>query len=164
VEIAAFRDTTFFVERYEAPRIPCVSLTGTTRLQTMGYSLQRWDAGGRWGMKILIVHASRRGSAADIAERVGDVFREAGHDVVVWTACEMPSPRNYALVVVGGAVHAGRVVGDLQRYVTQYRGELASKRVALFAVAGNLCDDTEENHRAGRSGSSPSRTRGELYR
>lgn len=38
-------------------------------------------------------------------------------------------------------------MGDLQRYVTQYRGELASKRVALFAVAGNLCDDTEENHR-----------------
>lgn len=55
------------------------------------------------GHEVLIVHASRRGSAADIAERVGDVFREAGHDVVVWTACEMPSPRNYALVVVGGA-------------------------------------------------------------
>jgi menaquinone-dependent protoporphyrinogen oxidase len=98
-------------------------------------------------MKILIVHASRYGSTADVAERVGVVLREVGHDVVVWTACEMPSPRNYALVVVGGAVHDGRAVGDLRRYVTQYRGELASKRVALFAVAGNLRDDTEENHR-----------------
>jgi menaquinone-dependent protoporphyrinogen oxidase len=102
-------------------------------------------------MKILMVHASRYGSTAGVAERVGDVLRKAGHDVVVLTAREMPSPRNYALVVVGSAVHDGRVVGDLRRYVTQYRGELASKRVALFAVAGNLRDDTEENHRQAKA-------------
>jgi len=98
-------------------------------------------------MKILIVHASRYGSTAEVAESIGDVLRESGHDVVVWAAREMPSPRNYAVIVAGSAVYAGHALGDLQRYVAKYRGELASKRVALFAVAGNLRDDTEENHR-----------------
>jgi menaquinone-dependent protoporphyrinogen oxidase len=98
-------------------------------------------------MKILVVHASRFGSTVDVAESIGDVLRESGHDVVVWAAREMPSPRNYAVIVAGSAVHAGRALGGLQRYVAKYKGELASKQVAFFAVAGSLRDDTEENHR-----------------
>ncbi len=98
-------------------------------------------------MRVLIVHASRYGSTEEVAETVGDVLREAGHDVVVWSARELPSPRNYDVVVAGSAVYGGRVLRDLERYIAKYRGDLASKRVALFAVSGSLRDDTEENHR-----------------
>jgi menaquinone-dependent protoporphyrinogen oxidase len=108
----------------------------------MGY-----NAGGRAEMKVLIVHASRYGSTAEVAESIGDTLREGGHDVVVWAAREMPSPRSYDVVVAGSAVHVGRALGELQRYFAKHKTDLAAKRVALFAVAGNLRDNTEENRR-----------------
>ncbi len=98
-------------------------------------------------MKVLIIHASRYGSTAEVAESIGDTLREAGHDVVVWAAREMPSPRSYDAVIAGSAIHAGRALGELQRYFAKHKTDLAAKRVALFAVAGSLREDTEENRR-----------------
>jgi len=94
-------------------------------------------------MKVLIVHASRYGSTAEVAEQIGDVLREGGHDVVVWAARETPSPRNYDVVVAGSAIYGGHVLGDLQNYFAKYRDELATKRLALFAVAGNSRADAD---------------------
>ncbi len=98
-------------------------------------------------MKVLIVHASRYGSTAEVAEQIGDVLRGGGHDVVVWAARETPSPRNYDAVVAGSAIYGGHVLGDLQRYFAKYKDELASKRLALFAVAGNLHADADGHKR-----------------
>jgi menaquinone-dependent protoporphyrinogen oxidase len=98
-------------------------------------------------MKILIVHASRHGSTAEVAEQIGDVLRESGHDVVVWAAHETPSPRNYDAVVAGTAIYGGRALADLEQYVATYRNELASKRLALFAITGDLGADMDEHRR-----------------
>jgi len=98
-------------------------------------------------MKVLIVHASRYGSTAEVAEQVGDVLRESGHDVVVWAAHETPSPRSYDAVVAGSAIYGGRILGDLEKYFAKYRTELASKPLALFAVAGKLGDGVDEHRR-----------------
>jgi len=106
-------------------------------------------------MKVLIVHASRYGSTAEVAEAIGDTLREGGHDVVVWAAREMPSPRSYDAVVAGSAIHAGRALGELQRYFAKHKAELTVKRIALFAVAGSLRGDTEQNRRLAEAALQP---------
>jgi menaquinone-dependent protoporphyrinogen IX oxidase len=95
-------------------------------------------------MKILVVHASLHGSTTQVAEEIGDVLREGQHDVVVWAARELPSPRSYDVVLAGSAIRAGRVSEDLERYFAAHGTELAGKPLALFAVAGSPQDDTEE--------------------
>ncbi len=98
-------------------------------------------------MRVLIVHASRYSPAAEAAETLGDILREAGHDVVVWAARETPSPRNYSLVIAGGAVRSGRISRDLEHYFTTYRGDMASKSLALFATASNSRGGAEARRR-----------------
>jgi menaquinone-dependent protoporphyrinogen oxidase len=54
--------------------------------------------------RALIVHASRHGGSAGIAERIGEVLREAGVDVVVAKARDLPDPRTFDACVVGAGV------------------------------------------------------------
>jgi flavodoxin len=86
-------------------------------------------------VRVLVVHASGYRPTAAAAEVVGDVLRGAGHDVVIWAARETPNPKNYDLVIAGSAVCAGNISKDLEHYFTKYREDLASKSIALFAIA-----------------------------
>lgn len=79
---------------------------------------------------VLIVHATRMGGTAQIAEAIGRRLRV--REVVVVAADRAPGPGGFDAVVVGSALHLGRWLPAATRYVSQHRAQLALLPVSLF--------------------------------
>lgn len=93
--------------------------------------------------RALIVHASRHGATAGIAERIGETLRNAGVDAVVSPATHAPDPRTFDACVVGGGVYMGTWVKDGTDYLERYQAALATMPVWLFSC-GPLPGSTKE--------------------
>ena len=82
---------------------------------------------------VLIVHASRHGGTAGIAERIGEVMLAAGLEAVVVPAAEMPDPASFDACVVGGGVYMGTWVKEGTDYLERYAPALATRPLWLFS-------------------------------
>ena len=58
-------------------------------------------------MKVLVAYASKRGATAEIAKKVGEVFRQEGLDVDVVPAKQVSNPAEYQAVIIGSAAYMG---------------------------------------------------------
>ena len=94
-------------------------------------------------MTTLIVHASRHGATAGIAQRIGEVLSEEGIDAVVQPAADMPDPRPFDACIVGGGVYMGSWVKDGTRYLERYADSLSTRPTWLFS-SGPLPGSSKE--------------------
>lgn len=83
-------------------------------------------------MKILVAYASRMGSTAEIAERVADRLRAAGHTVETSPCAEAPAADGYDAVIVGSALYIGRWDATATRYLKTQAVALAQRPTWLF--------------------------------
>ena len=83
--------------------------------------------------RVLIVHASRHGGTAGIADRIGSVMRSAGVDATVSTAATMPDPQGFDGCVVGAGVYMGSWVKEGPEFLDRYAATLARMPVWLFS-------------------------------
>jgi menaquinone-dependent protoporphyrinogen oxidase len=83
-------------------------------------------------VKVLVAHASRMGSTSEIAQRIGEQLREAGHDVDVRACAEAPDTSNYDAVVIGSALYIGRWLKEARRYLQSQSGSLSRRPTWLF--------------------------------
>ncbi len=83
-------------------------------------------------MKILVTYASRMGSNAEIAERVGGQLTAAGHQVQVVPCVQAPSAEAFDAVVVGSALYLGRWERCALRFLRREASALRSRPVRLF--------------------------------
>jgi menaquinone-dependent protoporphyrinogen oxidase len=79
------------------------------------------------------------GGTAELARMVGDALARHGMQVDVRPAATAPPPGAYDVVVVGGALYAGRWHRDARRYLRRHRAELRRRPVWLFS-SGPLGD------------------------
>lgn len=85
-------------------------------------------------MKALVVHGSKRGGTAGLADMVGEALREQGFEVTVRPAAERKGDvGEYAVVVVGGGIYAGRWHKDSRRFVRREVAALGSAQVWMFS-------------------------------
>jgi menaquinone-dependent protoporphyrinogen oxidase len=89
-------------------------------------------------MKVLVVHGSKRGGTAGLAEMVGTAFRRLGWAAEVRPAAD-PGPVDADVVVIGGALYANRWHRDARRFARSHRKALADVPVWLFS-SGPLDD------------------------
>jgi len=83
--------------------------------------------------RVLVVYASRHGATAGIAERIGEILRSAGIEVVVEDAALVPEPAGFDAYVVGSAAYIGKWEKAATAYVDRYEALLASKPCWLFS-------------------------------
>jgi menaquinone-dependent protoporphyrinogen oxidase len=83
--------------------------------------------------RVLIVHASRHGGTAGIAERLGEVLRSTGADVVVRRAADMPDPGGFDACIIGAGVYMGSWVKEGTAYLERYATELVSRPTWVFS-------------------------------
>jgi menaquinone-dependent protoporphyrinogen oxidase len=83
--------------------------------------------------RVLIVHASRHGGCAGIADRIGETLRLAGLDTVVEPAAEMPNPAWFNACVIGAGVYMGSWVREGTDYLEAFADTLAARPVWLFS-------------------------------
>jgi menaquinone-dependent protoporphyrinogen IX oxidase len=93
--------------------------------------------------QMLVVHASRHGSTTEVAVRIAEHLRQAGHQVDLQDAGRVTTPVDgYQLVVVGGAIYSGRWHAGAHRFLKRHRSELAGVPVAVFGM-GPRRDEAE---------------------
>jgi menaquinone-dependent protoporphyrinogen oxidase len=83
---------------------------------------------------ILVAHASKRGSTAEVAAFIGDRLRERGLAADVRKAAEVDDLAFYDGVVLGGSLYFGRWHGDARAFLSRFRTPLADRPLAVFAL------------------------------
>jgi menaquinone-dependent protoporphyrinogen oxidase len=83
--------------------------------------------------KVLVVYASRHGGTAGIADRIGDVLRSEGADVVIADAADRPDARGFDAYVIGSGVQIGSWHKEGIEFLERNQATLATRPVWLFS-------------------------------
>jgi menaquinone-dependent protoporphyrinogen oxidase len=85
-------------------------------------------------MRVLVGYASAHGSTRGIAERIGTVLGEEGHQVDVRPLDRVARPEAYDALVLGSAVHSQAWLDEAGDWVQGNRAALRNRPVWLFSV------------------------------
>jgi len=93
-------------------------------------------------MTVLVVHGSKRGGTAGLAESIGQALRDLGHDVRVEPAARARQMEGVEAAVVAGGLYANRWHRDARAFVARNRKTLAA--IPVWLVASGPLDDTAD--------------------
>jgi len=102
---------------------------------------------GQMKNKILIIYASRSGSAGEVAQAIGQTLGEAGASVDVRSVADGNDLSHYQAVIVGSAIRMGRLLPEAVDFIKKHRDELSRVSTAYFVVCNTMKDDAPENRR-----------------
>jgi menaquinone-dependent protoporphyrinogen oxidase len=83
--------------------------------------------------KVQIVYASRHGGTAGIADRIAEVLRTEGADVVIANAADRPDPSGFDAYVIGSGVQIGKWHKEGTEFLARNQAILAERPVWLFS-------------------------------
>ncbi len=83
--------------------------------------------------QVLVAYATKYGSTAEIARRIGEVLTEAGLGTDVLPASQVRDLTPYRAVVLGSAVYIGGWRKEAARFLEANEAALANKLVWLFS-------------------------------
>jgi menaquinone-dependent protoporphyrinogen oxidase len=81
---------------------------------------------------VLVIHAGKMGSTAQIAETIADELRAGGLSVDVCAAADAHDPSGYRAVVLGSAIYLRRWRPDAVRFLRRNLTTLRERSVWLF--------------------------------
>jgi len=84
-------------------------------------------------MRVQVVYASRHGGTAGIAERIAEILRSEGVDVVVADAVQRPDPTGFDAYVIGSGVQIGSWHKEGTVFLERNQTTLATRPVWLFS-------------------------------
>lgn len=93
---------------------------------------------------MLVAYGTWAGSTAEVAAAVAEELRGASAQVDVRPAGEVEDLATYSGVVIGTAVHAGRLHRDVPAFVRRHAARLRELPVAYFVVCLTMKENTEE--------------------
>jgi menaquinone-dependent protoporphyrinogen oxidase len=83
--------------------------------------------------RVQVVYASRHGGTAGIAERIADVLRNEGNEVVVANAADRPDPSGFDAYVIGSGVQIGSWHKEGTEFLERNQATLATRPAWLFS-------------------------------
>lgn len=83
--------------------------------------------------RVLVAYGSKHGATAEIAERIADALRRAGHESEARPASQVRNIGDYDAVVLGSAVYAGRWRRDARRLLRRMRRAPDRRPLWLFS-------------------------------
>ncbi len=93
-------------------------------------------------MRILVVHGSKRGGTAGLADMIGSALTALGHEVTVEPAHAVTTLPEVAAVIVAGGIYAGRWHGDARWFVKHHAAALEA--LPVWLVGSGPLDDTAD--------------------
>jgi menaquinone-dependent protoporphyrinogen oxidase len=83
--------------------------------------------------RVLVAYATKYGATAGIAEKIGQVLRQAGLEADVMPVDHVGDLSPYQAVALGSAVYIGRWRKEAARFLQAHQEELLQKAVWLFS-------------------------------
>ena len=100
--------------------------------------------------RILVTYASKAGSTAEIAAKIGEHLSSRGFQVDVINVKSKPDPKEYQAVILGSCIRMGGWLQEMLDYIKANQVALNTTQAALFTVHMlNTGDD--ETSKAARS-------------
>jgi menaquinone-dependent protoporphyrinogen oxidase len=94
--------------------------------------------------KVLVAYGTKYGATAEIAEKIGEVLRQAGFDTDVTPANQVKDLVPYQAVVLGSAVYMGQWRRESARFMKANEKALAERLVWIFSSGPVEEGDPEE--------------------
>lgn len=82
--------------------------------------------------QVLVAYGTKHGATAEIAERIGEVLRQAGLNVDVAPVQQVKDVSVYGAVILGSAVYAGQWRKEAASFLQANEKALAERPVWLF--------------------------------
>ncbi len=83
--------------------------------------------------KVLIAYASKHGSTAEIAEKIGEALKREGIQANVMPVQKVKFPADYDAIVIGSAVYIGQWRSEVSEFLKMNERTLSNKPVWLFS-------------------------------
>jgi menaquinone-dependent protoporphyrinogen oxidase len=93
--------------------------------------------------RVQVVYASRHGGTRGIAERIAEVLRTEGADVVLSDAADRPAATGFDAHVIGSGVYIGNWLKEGLEFLERNQAALAQQAVWLFS-SGPLPGSSKE--------------------
>jgi menaquinone-dependent protoporphyrinogen oxidase len=84
--------------------------------------------------RILVTYASKAGSTAEIAVKIGEHLSARGFSVDVINVESKPDPKDYQAVILGSCIRMGGWLPEMLDYIKANQFALNSTQAALFTV------------------------------
>lgn len=95
-------------------------------------------------MRTLIVYASSHGTTEKVAHLIMEKLDTSTTRLVNLKKTNRIDISGYETVVIGGSIHAGRIQGEVKKFIKDNTLTLMEKRIALFLCCMNEPEEQKE--------------------
>lgn len=97
--------------------------------------------------RVLIAYASKAGSTAETAVRMGETLSRRGCSVDVRPVSKVTDLASYQAVVLGSTIRIGSLLPEMMTFVKNNQAALQQKPLSLFIMCMTLEKDNEETRK-----------------
>ncbi len=97
-------------------------------------------------MKVLVGYATVHGSTSEVAQRIGDVLKQHGHEVTVADVKTLTHVDGYDAFVMGTPIHAGTWLPELKGFVKAFEPQMIGKPFYLWVTCIRVLEEYGMSH------------------
>jgi len=97
--------------------------------------------------RVLITYATKAGTTAEIAARIGEKISQQGHFVEILPVEKVKDISDYSTVILGSGIYIGSILPKAMDFIKKNQVALSNKNFHLFIACMTLEKDTEDNRK-----------------
>lgn len=97
-------------------------------------------------MKVLVGYATTHGSTAEVAERIGEVLAQNGHQATVVDVKTVTHVNGYDAFVMGTPIESGTWLPELKNFFKAFNGEFGNRPIYVWITCIRVLEEFGMEH------------------